>query len=111
MKLSVKDAGNVKIIELKGRLTMGQPTGALAETVKGLLAGGHPKIVINLSGVEYVDSMGIGELVATKKRAVEKGGDALLLMPSKTVYNVLSIVSLHLIFKIFDDEAQAVGSF
>ncbi len=111
MKVTVRDAGKARILDLKGKLTMGPATEALAETVKGLLAGGQSRIVINLSGVEYIDSVGIGELVAAKKRTVEKGGDVRLLMPNKTVYNVLSILSLHLVFKILDDEAKAVGSF
>jgi anti-sigma B factor antagonist len=61
--------------------------------------------------VDYIDSAGIGELVACKKRAAAKGGDVRLLMPSASVYKVISIVSLHLVFQIFDNEAKAIGSF
>ena len=84
---------------------------SLGKTVKELIDNGHVKFVINLKGTEYVDSAGIGELVAAKKRAVEHKGDVKLLMPNKTVYNVLSMLSLHLIFDIQSDEAKAVGAF
>ena len=111
MKVKTRESGNVRILDLQGKLVLGEPVGALEETVKGLLADGHNRLVINLKGVDYVDSAGIGELVAAKKRAVEKKGDVKLLMPSKTVYNVLSMLSLHLIFEIHEDEAKAVRAF
>lgn len=111
MKMKTRESGNVRILDLSGRLVLGEPVDSLGKAVKGLLEEGHNRMVISLKGVDYVDSAGIGELVAAKKRTVEKGGDVRLLMPNKTVYNVLSILSLHLVFKILDDEAKAVGSF
>ena len=111
MKLKVRDSGNIRILDLQGKLVLGEPVDSLEKVVKGLLQEGHSRILINLQAVDYVDSAGIGELVATKKRVVEKKGDAKLLMPSQTVYNVLSMLSLHLIFEIFQDEAKALHSF
>ena len=111
MKLKTREAGNVTIVELSGKLVLGDPVDSLGKTVKGLIDGGRVKMVISLQGTEYVDSAGIGELVAAKKRAVEKKGDVKLLMPNKTVYNVLSMLSLHLIFDIHSDEAKAIGAF
>jgi anti-sigma B factor antagonist len=111
MKLKTREAGKVTIIEISGKLVLGEPVDSLGKTVKELIDGGHIKLVINLKGADYVDSAGIGELVAAKKRAVEKKGDVKLLMPNKTVYNVLSMLSLHLIFDIHEDEAKAVGAF
>src|SRR5438876_1204039 len=98
MKMKSRASGDVGVIELQGRLVLGEPSETLAKEVKGLLEQGRAKLVISLKSVDYVDSAGIGELVAAKKRALDKKGDVKLLMPSQTVYNVLSMLSLHLIF-------------
>ncbi len=111
MSLKTRESGGVRILDLKGRLVLGEPVESLEKAVKGLLEEGHNRLVINLKSVDYVDSAGIGELVASKKRCVEKKGDVRLLMPTQTVYNVLSMLSLHLIFEIFQEEAKAVRSF
>jgi anti-sigma B factor antagonist len=111
MKMKTRESGDVRVLELSGRLVLGEPVDSLGKTVKGLIEEGHNKMVISLKGVDYVDSAGIGELVAAKKRAVEKKGDVKLLMPNQTVYNVLSMLSLHLIFEIHQDEAKAVRAF
>jgi anti-sigma B factor antagonist len=111
MKLKTREAGEVRVLEPSGRLVLGDPVDTLGKTVKALIDEGRTHLIISLKSVDYVDSAGIGELVAAKKRAVEKQGDVKLLMPNKTVYNVLSMLSLHLIFDIHDDEAKAVGAF
>jgi anti-sigma B factor antagonist len=111
MKMKTRDSGDVRILELHGKLVLGEPVDTLGKATKGLIDEGHHKLVISLKGVEYVDSAGIGELVAAKKRAVEKKGDVKLLMPNQTVYNVLSMLSLHLIFDIHQDEFKAVHAF
>ncbi len=111
MKVTVRDAGNVRIVDLKGKMTLGGGDVIVRDLVNTLLKEGHKQIVLNLANVDYIDSAGIGELVATKKRAAAQGGDVRLLMPSESVYKVLSIVSLHLIFQIFDEGAKAIGSF
>ena len=111
MKMKIRESGRVRVLDLQGRLVLGEPVDMLAKAVRGLLDEGHNRLVFNLKDVEYVDSAGIGELVAAKKRALEKHGDVKLLMPSQTVYNVLSMLSLHLIFDIHKDEAQAASAF
>lgn len=111
MKIAVKEAGKVRVIELKGRITLGAGDLELRKAVQDQLDAGHVSIVLMMQGVDYVDSAGLGELVACKKRAAAKGGNVKLVMPSESVYKVLSIVSLHLVFEIFDNEAKAIGSF
>jgi len=111
MKATVKEAGKVRIIDLKGRITLGAGDLELRKAVQDQLDKGNTSVVLNLQGIEYIDSAGLGELVACKKRATAKGGDVKLVMPSESVYKVLSIVSLHLVFEIFDSEAKAIGSF
>jgi len=111
MKATVKEAGKVRVIELKGRITLGAGDLELRKAVQDQLDKGNTSIILSMQGVEYIDSAGLGELVACKKRAAAKGGDVKLVMPSESVYKVLSIVSLHLVFEIFDSEAKAIGSF
>jgi anti-sigma B factor antagonist len=111
MKISVKEAGKIRVIELKGRITLGAGDLELRKAVQTQLDAGNTAIVLGMQGVEYIDSAGLGELVACKKRAAAKGGNVKLVMPSESVYKVLSIVSLHLVFEIFDNEAKAIGSF
>lgn len=111
MKPTVRDAGKCKIVDLKGKITLGGGDLELRKAVQDLIDSDHKQIVLNMKGVDYIDSAGIGELVACKKRAAAKGGDVRLLMPSASVYKVISIVSLHLVFQIFDNEAKAIGSF
>jgi anti-sigma B factor antagonist len=111
MKITVKEAGKVRVIELKGRITLGAGDLELRKAVQTQLDAGNTAIVLGMQGVEYIDSAGLGELVACKKRASAKGGNVKLVMPSESVYKVLSIVSLHLVFEIFDNEAKAIASF
>jgi anti-sigma B factor antagonist len=111
MKISVKEAGKVRVIDLKGRITLGAGDLELRKAVQEQIDAGNNSIVLSMQGVDYIDSAGLGELVACKKRAVAKGGNVKLMMPNESVYKVLSIVSLHLIFEIFDSEAKAIGSF
>ena len=111
MKATVREAGKIRVIELKGRITLGAGDLELRKVVQDELDKGNLLVALNLAGVEYIDSAGLGELVACKKRATAKGGDVKLIMPSESVYKVLSIVSLHLVFEIFDSEAKAIGSF
>lgn len=111
MKVSVKEAGKVRVIDLKGRITLGSGDLELRKAVQDQLDAGNTSIVLGMQGIDYIDSAGLGELVACKKRASAKGGNVKLVMPSESVYKVLSIVSLHLVFEIFDSEAKAIGSF
>jgi anti-anti-sigma factor len=111
MIIKVKDAGKVRILELKGELKLGGAVMSVEETVKGLLASGHSQIVVNLADVSWLDTSGIACLVASRKRCIDKGGDVKLLMPSETVGRILRAFALHLWFKVFDTELKAVGSF
>ncbi|HUD72796.1 MAG TPA: STAS domain-containing protein [Dongiaceae bacterium] len=111
MKVSVKEAGKVRVIDLKGRITLGSGDLELRKAVQEQIDAGNTNIILNMQGIDYIDSAGLGELVACKKRASAKGGNVKLVMPSESVYKVLSIVSLHLVFEIFDSEVKAIGSF
>ena len=111
MALNVRNAGKVRIVDVTGDVTIGKGDVALRETVQGLLANGHAKILLSLQKVGYIDSAGLGELVACKKRSADKGGDTKLLLPTKRVRDLLVLVKLNDVFDIFEDELEAIGSF
>jgi len=111
MKIEVRTAGKVHIIDLHGRLVLGT-TDPLKEKVQQLLGEGHQRILLNLHGVPHMDSAGIGELAACKKRAIEKKGEIKLLKP-KGKYHLAVETVIELMFgrSVFEDELKAVGSF
>jgi anti-sigma B factor antagonist len=111
MRVDVREAGRVRIIDLHGRLVLGT-TDPLKETLQQLLAAKNSRILINLHGVPYLDSAGIGEIAACKKRALEKSGEIKILKPAGKYHMAVETV-LELMFSqsIFEDEMEAVGSF
>jgi anti-sigma B factor antagonist len=123
MSISVRSRDDVSIIELTGEFTIGnaglaQPLDLrgrrlsdLGLTLNRLLEQGGRKIVLDLGGVSFLDSAGLGELIACKKRTTESGGDIRLLRPNGKVRDMLEMLSLSRIFKIFDDESEALASF
>ncbi len=111
MKASVRHHGKVSVVELSGKITIGQGDVRLREAVEALLKEGRTNILLNLKDVTYMDSAGIGELVACKKRTAEKSGHIKLLNPSGRVYDVLSLTKLIEVFEVFKDERDALASF
>ena len=110
-KFNIRDAGNVRIVDVSGDVTIGKGDVKLREAVVDILETGQTKVLLNLQKVGFIDSAGLGELVACKKRSAEKGGDTKLLLPSKRVRDLLVLVKLNEVFEIFENETQAVGSF
>src|SRR5258708_10202152 len=113
MSLSVKTrtSGMVAIVDLQGRITLGEPTGLLRDTVKSILAGGHKDILLNLGQVSYIDSAGLGELVGCSTTVRNAGGRLKLMQLQKKISDLLQITKLHTVFEVIDDEAKAVASF
>lgn len=111
MKTTVRTVGQVSVVDLQGKITIGEGDVVLRDKVQELLDGGHKKILLNLEKVSYMDSAGIGELVACFKRSREKDGTVKLLRPSGKVEDLLQLTKLWEVFEIFSDESQAVGSF
>ena len=111
MKVNVRSEGEVSVVDLSGKITIGEGDVVLRETVETLLKEGRSKIVLNLSRISYMDSAGIGELVACYKRSREKGGQLKLLNPSGKVYDLLQLTKLEEIFETFRDEGEAIQSF
>ena len=111
MKTTVRTVGQVSVVDLSGKITIGEGDVVLRDKVVELLDGGHSKILLSLEKVSYMDSAGIGELVACFKKAREKGGTVKLLKPSGKVEDLLQLTKLWEVFEIFDEEKQAIASF
>ena len=103
--------GNVAIVDLTGRITLGESTGILRDELRSLLAQGSKQIVLNMAGVIYVDSAGLGELVSAYTTATNQGGSLKLLHLQGKLHDLMQITKLHTIFSAFDDEKKAVESF
>jgi anti-sigma B factor antagonist len=111
MRIDVREAGKIRIIDLHGRLVLGT-TDPLKEALLALLAARHSRILLNLQGVPYLDSAGIGEIAACKKRALEKNGEIKLLKPAgKYHMAVETVLALMFSESIFEEENEAVQSF
>ena len=111
MKVSTRDIGPITVVDLSGKITIGEGDVVLREKVHELLEGGRSKILLNLEKVSYMDSAGIGELVACYKHAIEKEGTVKLLNPSGKVYDLLQLTKLEEVFETYRDEKDALVSF
>lgn len=107
----VRTVGSVSIIDLKGRVTHGSGDLEMRETVQHLLDEGKKSFLINLEKVTFMDSAGIGELVACHKRAVEKGAVIKILKPNEKLLDLFTITKLIEIFDIYNDEKEALRNF
>jgi anti-sigma B factor antagonist len=111
VKSSTRQVDGVTIVDLSGRITLGEGSATLKDTVQDLLSKGLKRIVLNLGEVNYVDSSGIGALVSALTAAKNQGGQLKLLNVTKRVHDLLQITKLHSLFDVKNDEAAAVQSF
>ncbi len=111
MKTSTRQVNGVTVVDLSGRITLGEGSVVLRDTVRDLLTKGNKKILLNLGQVNYIDSSGIGELVSAFTTVRNQGGDLKLLNLTKKVHDLLQITKLYTVFDVRDDEAGAVKSF
>ena len=111
MKLTTRDVGGVTIVDLSGKITLGEGGLTLRDEVHKLLATGSKKIILNLADVNYIDSSGLGELVSAYTAVKNAGGELKLLNLTSKVRDLLVITKLVTVFDVKDDEATAVSSF
>lgn len=109
--INTRQNGDVCVLDVSGRITLGEGSIVVREAVKKLVADGTKKIVLNLGNVTYIDSSGIGELVSAFTSVSNNGGSLKLLNLTKRVQDLLQITKLYTVFEVFDDEAAAVASF
>jgi|SRR6185437_4580894 len=111
MKASSRQVNSVTIVDMSGRITLGEGSVVLRDTIRDLLSKGDKKILLNLGNVTYIDSSGIGELVSAFTSVRNQGGELKLLNLTKKVHDLLQITKLYTVFDIRDDETAAIGSF
>lgn len=111
MKASTREMGKVTVIDLNGKITIGKGDLILRDTVDGVLKDGKKRILLNLDKVSYMDSAGIGELVACFKRVVEKEGVMKLVNPGGRVQDLLALTKLDEYFETYQSEGEALASF
>jgi anti-sigma B factor antagonist len=111
MTLTTREVSHVTIVDIGGRITLGDETGQLRDTIRQLIAQGKKKIVLNLAHVDYIDSSGVGELVSSFTAVRNAGGDLKLLSLTKKVHDILNVTKLYTVFDIKNDEFTAVKSF
>jgi anti-sigma B factor antagonist len=111
MKANSRQVNGVTVVDMSGRITLGEGSVVLRETVRDLLSKGEKKILLNLGNVTYIDSSGIGELVSAFTSVRNQGGELKLLNLTKKVHDLLQITKLYTVFDIKDDETTAVGAF
>ena len=111
LNISERQAGDVTILDLGGKITIGEGSVALREAIRRLLGEGKNKILLNLGNVGYIDSSGIGELVSSFTTVNRENGQLKLLNLTQKVQDLLAITKLLTVFDTFDEEGDALGSY
>jgi anti-sigma B factor antagonist len=111
MQISERAVGEVMVVDLKGKITLGEGDEMLKDKVNSLINQGYRKIVLNLAEVPYLDSAGLGEVVRAYTTVSRQGGSLKLLNLTKRITDLLSITKLLTVFETFDSEDEAVRSF
>jgi anti-sigma B factor antagonist len=109
--IDTREVSQVTILDIRGRIVLGDEIHRLRDAVRNLIAEGKKKIILNLADVDYIDSSGVGELVGAFTTVRNAGGELKLLNLSQKVHDVLYVTKLYTVFDIRDDEFQAVKSF
>ena len=109
--ISERQAGDVTILDLSGKVTIGEGSVALRSAIRRLLGEGKSKILLNLAGVGYIDSSGIGELVSSYTAVNKENGTLKLLKLTQKIQDLLAITKLLTVFDVFDEESEALSSF
>jgi anti-sigma B factor antagonist len=110
-KLSPRQVGDVTVIDVAGRITLGEGSSNLREGIRDMVAKGNKKLLLNLGDVTYIDSSGIGELVSGFTSVANAGGQLKLINLTKRVKDLLQITKLYTVFEVYEDEAAAIRSF
>jgi anti-sigma B factor antagonist len=111
MTIETRSSGPVTILDIHGKITIGEGSAEVRKTVRGLLQAGKKDILLNLGDVSYVDSSGIGELVSSFTTVSNQGGQLKLLNLTKKLKELLAITKLLTVFDSYDNEGDALTSF
>jgi len=111
VKLNTRQVGEVSVVDVAGRITLGEGSSAMRDLLRKMVGEGNKKILLNLGEVSYIDSSGIGELVSGFTTVTNSGGQLKLLNLNKRVKDLLQITKLYTVFDVHEDEASAIRSF
>ncbi len=111
MKATVRQVDSVTVVDVSGRITLGEACKQLRDVIREQLGKGHKSLLLNLAEVTYIDSSGIGELVSAYTAVSSQGGQLKLLNLTKKVHDLLQITKLYTVFDVRNDEAEAISSF
>jgi anti-sigma B factor antagonist len=111
LKIELRKVRDIQILDCSGRITLGEGTMSIRNTVRDLVQSGEKKIVLNLGGVTYIDSSGVGELVSTYTTVANHGGQLVLLNLTKKIRDLLAITKLLTVFEVFDSELVVIARF
>lgn len=111
IKISNREVDHVTILDISGRIVLGEETDKLRSTVREMIRKGKKKIILNLAEVDYIDSSGVGELVGSFTAVRNSGGEMKLLNLTPKVHDILNVTKLYTVFDVRDDEFKAVKSF
>ena len=111
VKLNTRQVGDVSVVDVAGRITLGEVSSALRDAMRDMINKNQKKILLNLGEVNYIDSSGIGELVSGYTTVTNHGGQMKLLGLTKRVKDLLQITKLYTVFDVHEDEAAAIRSF
>jgi anti-sigma B factor antagonist len=111
MEIAERTVNDVTILDLKGKMTLGEGDELLKDKINSLLSQGRKKLLLNLEGVPYIDSAGLGEVVRTYTTVSRQGGSLKLLNLTKRIEDLLSITKLLTVFETYESESDAVASY
>jgi anti-sigma B factor antagonist len=111
MTISTRQVGGITILDIGGRIVLGEESASLRDVIRDLLKSGHKQILFNLGDVAYIDTIGLGSLVGAFTTVRKQGGDLKLLNLPEKFAGVMQITKLYTVFDIINDEAAAVKSF
>jgi anti-sigma B factor antagonist len=108
---TIRAVGPVTIIDLSGKISLGEGSALLRKTIRDLLEGGQTRILLNLGDVNYIDSSGIGELVSAFTAVRSRTGELKLLNLTKKVHDLLQLTKLFTVFEVYSEEGTAIRSY
>ena len=111
LTIASREVDGVAVLDLSGRITLGEGSVQVRDAVRGLISKGRKNILLNMGDVNYVDSSGLGELVSAFTSAKNQQAEVKLLSLTKKVHDLLQLTKLYTVFDIYDDEASAITSF
>ena len=111
LKVHAREVSGITILDLSGKITLGEAGAALRDALHVLIGQGSQKILLNLAYVTYIDSAGLGELTGAYTSMKNRDGQLKLLNLTKRVHDLMQITKLYTVFDVYDDEEEAIGSF